>query len=135
MLSNDTKAANFSITDTKVYIPVVTLSTQDKATLLEQLKSGFERTINWNKYQLKVSVQAPSPYLDLLIDTIFQEGNRLKTVASFGNKGDRTVQTKYHLPTVEIKDYNVMNDGKNLFDQPVKNNLRTYDNIREIVTG
>ena len=135
MLSNDTKAANFSITDTKVYIPVVTLSTQDKATLLEQLKSGFKRTINWNKYQLKVSVQAPSPYLDLLIDTIFQEGNRLKTVVSFENKGDRTVQTKYHLPTVEIKDYNVMNDGKNLFDQPVKNNLRTYDNIREIVTG
>ena len=135
MLSNDTKAANFSITDTKVYIPVVTLSTQDKATLLEQLKSGFKRTINWNKYQLKVSVQAPSPYLDLLIDTIFQEGNRLKTVVSFENKGDRTVQTKYHLPTVEIKDYNVMNDGKNLFDQPVKNNLRTYDNIREISTG
>ena len=135
MLSNDTKAANFSITDTKVYIPVVTLSTQDKATLLEQLKSGFKRTINWNKYQLKVSVQAPSPYLDLLIDTIFQVGNRLKTVASFENKGDRTVQTKYHLPTVEIKDYNVMNDGKNLFDQPVKNNLRTYDNIREISTG
>ena len=135
MLSNDTKAATFSVTDTKVYIPVITLSTQDKATLLEQLKSGFKRTINWNKYQLKVSVQAPSPYLDLLIDTIFQEGNRLKTVASFENKGDRRAQTKYHLPTVEFKDYNFMNDGKNLFDQPDKNNLRTYDNIREIATG
>ena len=41
----------FSITDTKLYVPVVTLSTQDNAKLLEQLKSGFKRTINWNKYQ------------------------------------------------------------------------------------
>ena len=41
----------FSITDTKLYVPVVTLSNQDNAKLLEQLKSGFKRTINWNKYQ------------------------------------------------------------------------------------
>ena len=50
------QAATFSITDTnKVLVPVVTLSTQDKAKLLQQLKSGFKRTINWNKYQTKVS--------------------------------------------------------------------------------
>ena len=49
------QAATFSITDTnKVLVPVVTLSTQDKAKLLQQLKSGFKRTINWNKYQTKV---------------------------------------------------------------------------------
>ena len=42
---------------------------------------------------------------------------------------------QYFLPTVEIKDYNVRIDGKNFFDQPVKNNQRTYDNIRKIVTG
>ena len=46
----------FTITDTKLYVPVVTLSTQDNAKLLEQLKSGFKRTINWNKYELKVTV-------------------------------------------------------------------------------
>ena len=39
----------FTITDTKLYVPVVTLSTQDNAKLLEQLKSGFKKTINWNK--------------------------------------------------------------------------------------
>ena len=39
----------FTITDTKLYLPVVTLSTKDNAKLLEQLKSGFKRTINWNK--------------------------------------------------------------------------------------
>ena len=56
VLSNDTKATIFVITDTKLYIPVVTLSTQANAKLLEQLKSGFKRTINLNKYYPKVSV-------------------------------------------------------------------------------
>ena len=55
MLSNDTKGITFEITDTKLYIPVVTLSTQDNAKLLEQIKSAFKRTTNWNKYQPKVS--------------------------------------------------------------------------------
>ena len=46
-----------SITDTKLHVPVVTLSTQDNAKVLEQLKSGFKRTINWNKYQSKLSTE------------------------------------------------------------------------------
>ena len=58
MLSNDTKATTLAITDTKLYVPVVTLLTQDNAKLFEQLRSGFQRTINWNKYQRKASVQA-----------------------------------------------------------------------------
>ena len=45
--------ATFSITDTKLYAPVVTLSTQDNAKLLEQLNSGFNRLINWKKYLSK----------------------------------------------------------------------------------
>ena len=53
VLSNDTKAATFAITDTKLYVLVVTLSAQDNAKLLQQLKSGFKRMINWNKYELK----------------------------------------------------------------------------------
>ena len=64
MLSNDTKATTFAIADTKVYVPVVILSTQDNVKLLQQLKSGFKRTINLNKYQSRVSRQAPNPYLD-----------------------------------------------------------------------
>ena len=71
MLSNDTKATTFAITDTKRYVPVVTLSTQDNGKLLRQLKSGVKRTINCNKYQSKVSTQVPSPYSDYLIDPIF----------------------------------------------------------------
>ena len=63
MLSNDTKATTVAIKDTKLYGPVVILSTQDNAKLLHQLKSGFKRKINWNKYQSKVTVQVPNPYI------------------------------------------------------------------------
>ena len=52
------------ITDTKLYVPVATLSTQDNAKLLEQLKSGFKGTISWNKFQPKVSTERPNQYLD-----------------------------------------------------------------------
>ena len=126
VLTKDAKATTFAIKDTKLYVPVVFLSTQDNAKLLRQLKSGFKRTVNWNKYQSKVSIQAPNPYLDFLIDPSFQGVSRL-----FENEDDRTVHTKYYLPTVKIKDYNVMIDRQNFFDNPVKNDLRRYDNIRK----
>ena len=71
------QGAIFSITDTKLYISVLNLSTQDNAKLLEQLKSGFKRTINWNKYQAKVSTERVNQYLDYLIDPSFQGVNRL----------------------------------------------------------
>ena len=51
------QGATFSITDTKIYVPIVTLSTQHNVKLLEQLKSGFKRTIKWNKYQQKISTE------------------------------------------------------------------------------
>ena len=102
--------------------------------LLQQLKSGFKRTINWIIYQLKATTQVPNPYLDYLIDRSFQGVKRL-FVLSFKNTTDRTVHTKYYLPNVEIKDYNVMIDEQIFFDQTVKNNLRTYDNIQKIATG
>ena len=66
-----------TITDTKLYDPVVTLSTQDHVKLLKQLESDFKRTINWNKYQSKITEQAQNRYLDFLIDPSFQRVNRL----------------------------------------------------------
>ena len=76
-------ATTFSITDTKLHVPVVTLQTQDNAKLLEQLKSGFKRTINWNRYQPKVSTERPNQYLDFLIGISFLGVNTL-FVLSFG---------------------------------------------------
>ena len=54
---------------------------------------------------------------------------------SFKDEDGRENHRKYYLSTVEIKDYNVMIDGRNIFDQPIKNDLKKYDNIREIVIG
>ena len=73
----------------KLNIPVVALSIQDNAKLLEQLKSGFKRTINWNKYELKVTVKQPNQYLDFLIKPGFQGVNRL-FVLWFEDTNDRT---------------------------------------------
>ena len=69
-----------------------------------------------------------------LFDPSFQGLNRL-FVLSFENEGDRRSYSNYYLPKVEIKDYNVMIDGKNFFDQPVNNDFKTYENIRKITTG
>ena len=67
VISSATGETNFKITDTKLYVPVVTLLNQDNAKLLEQLKSGFKRKINRNKCQSKVLTQIQNQCLDLLI--------------------------------------------------------------------
>ena len=71
VITNSTGAGRFAITDTKLYVPVVTLSTQDNAKLLQQLKSGFRRTIKWNKYQSTPKKYAQSRYLNNLVDPSF----------------------------------------------------------------
>ena len=63
VISSATGATKFAITDTRLYVPIVTLSTQDKAKLLPQLKSGFKRTIKWKKYKLKVTTERKNHYL------------------------------------------------------------------------
>ena len=53
----------------------------------------------------------------------------------FKGKGDQESRSQYYLPNVEIKGYNFVIHGRNLFDQPIKNDLETYDSIRKIATG
>ena len=107
----------FTITETNLYAPVVTLSTQDDAKLLPQLKSGFERTISWNKYISQQELLPQNPNLNHLIEPSFQGLKRLFVLAF----EQRISNKRYYIPNVEIKYYNVMIDGKNFFDQPVKN--------------
>ena len=104
----------FTITETNLYVPVVTLSTQDNAKLLPQLKSGFKITISWNKYVSKPALLARNQNLNHLIEPSFQGVNRLFVLA-FENDDQRTSNKRYYIPNVEIKDYNVMIDGKKLF--------------------
>ena len=134
VITNSTGEWQFQITETKLYVPVVTLSSQDNAKLLPQLKSGFKRTFNWNKCESSVKTSAQNRYLNYLINSSFQGVNRL-FVLSFGNENGRTSHSTYYLPKVEIKDYNVMIDGRNFFDQPINSMTKTYENIRKIATG
>ena len=126
--------ATFAITDTKLYVPVVTLSTKEKAKLLQQLNSGFKRVINWNKYLSKPELLLQNANLNYLVEPSFQGVNRFFVLA-FENDNQRISTRRYHLPTVEIKDNNVMTNRVNFFDQPIKNNKVTYENIRKIATG
>ena len=124
----------FTITDTNLYVPVVTLSTQDNAKLLPQLKWGFKRTISWNKHLVKPELLARNRNLNHLTEPNFQGVNRLFVLA-FENHAQGTSNKRYYIPNVEINDCNVMIDGKNFFDQPVKTDKVTYENIRKIATG
>ena len=69
--TNSTGEEKFKITDAKLNVPVVTLSAQDNAKLLQQLKSGFERTINWNRYQSEPKAYAQNSYLNHSIKPSF----------------------------------------------------------------
>ena len=79
IVSTDVAGQNaiFAITDTKLYVPVITLSQEDNTKLLQQLKSGFKRVINWNKYLSKPELLARNPNLNHLVETSFQGINRL----------------------------------------------------------
>ena len=125
------KNAKFEITDCKLYVPIVTLSAENDNKLLEQLKSGFKRSIKWNKYMSQVSNQNKNNNLNYLIDPTFSNVNRL-FVLSFENEDDRTCYYKYYVPSVEIKDYNVLIDGNAFFELPVKNAEETYEKITQI---
>ena len=94
---------------------VVTLSTQENIKLLKQLECGFKRTIKWNKYHPKKSNQAQNRYLNVLIDPSFQ-GVNIIFVLSFESDDARKSYKQYYLRTMEMKDYNVVIDGKNFFD-------------------
>ena len=121
--------ATFKITDTKLYVPVVTLSAKDDNNFLERLKSGFKRTINWNKYRSEMNDQTKTNHLNYLIDPTFTKFNRL-FVLSF--EEDRTSFSEYYVPKVEIIDFNVLIDEKNLFDVSVKNKEEAYEKLMSI---
>ena len=80
------------------------------------MESGFKRTINWNKYLAKATNKAQNRYLDYLIESSFQGVNRLFVLEFEDDNGQESLK-QYYLPTVEIKDYNVMIDGINFLDR------------------
>ena len=127
--------ATFKIIDTKLYVPVVTLSKENDIKLLEKLKSGFKRTIKWNKYRSQMSVQSNNNNLNCLNDPTFTNVNRL-FVLSFQRieeddikKDCRDSCSYYYVSKVQIKDFNVLIDGKSFFDLLIKNVEEAYEKI------
>ena len=110
---NDPTDETFKVTDTKLFVPAVTLSTEDDK-LIEQLKTRIRRTIDWNKYRSEVTTSAKTNNLNYLIDLTFNRVNRLFAL-SFENEEDKTSSSKYYKPSVKVKDFNVLIDGKSFF--------------------
>ena len=108
-----------------MYVPVVTLSAENDNKPLEQV------TATWNKYRSEMSNQAANSNLNYLIDPTFTKVNRL-FVLDFENENDRASFSEYYVSKVDIKDFNVIIDGKPFFEIPVKNKEEAYEAIIEM---
>ena len=102
--------------------------------LLEKIKTAFKRTIKWNKYRSQMTIQPKNNNFNYLIDSTFTNVNRLFVLLFVRtNTGDdRDSFLDYYVPNVEIKDFNVLIDGKSFFDLPVKNEEEAYEKVIEM---
>ena len=136
ILSSAGTAATFTITDTKLYVPVVTLKTEDNTKLSKLLSEGFKRPIYWNKYKV-IFKNYNDEYIRERIDASFQGVNKLFVLpyASGDNITNENSYRKYFLPRLKIKNYNIEIDGRNFYDQSINDLIKQYDEIRKISTG
>ena len=123
---NAPTSATLSVTDCKLYIPVVTLSKDDKIKLLTNLKSGFKREIIWNKYRSQMTTEAINNNLNILIYPTFTNVNRLFVLA-YRTASDRQSFCQLYLTNVTVKVYNVIIDKLAFFDLPIKTEKEAYE--------
>ena len=104
----------FTITSTKLYVPVVTLSINDNIEFLENIKQGFKRTISWNKYRSEITQQAKNNNLDYLIDPTIRNINKLFVLSFKNGENDPTMKSlyKYYMPLVEISSFLLLRSSK-----------------------
>ena len=119
--------ATLAKNDCKWYI----LFKNDEIKLLTNIKSGFPREIEWNKYRLQMSTEAINNNLNILIDPTFTNVNRLFALA-YQNADDRQTFSQFHLPKVMVKDFNVIIDKLAFFDLPIKTEGEAYEKIIDI---
>ena len=128
---NAPTGATLSITDFKLYVPVVTLSKDDEIKILTNLKSGFKREIIWNKYRSQMTAEAINNSLNILIDPTFTNVNRLFVLA-YRTADNRQSFSQFYLPNVMVKDFNVIIDKLAFFDLPIKTEEEVYEKIIDI---
>ena len=137
-----TDEAAFKITNTKLYVPIVTLSSKDNVKLVKLLEEGFEKPAYWNEYQTKIETKDldNNNLTRFLLDASFQGVKRLFVPAFDNTDGDtkqaeRRNHRKYLLPRVNITNYNVLIDGRNFYDQLINDLIKQCNEIRKIATG
>ena len=137
ILSSTGTAVAFAITDTKLYVPVVTLKTKDNVKLLKLLSEGFKRSVYWNKYQAILKDHAENENIRERLDASFQGVNQL-FVFAYARGNNITYENSYRtyfLPRFKIKNYNIEIDGRNFYDQSINDFIKKYDKIKKISTG
>ena len=139
VLSTDAGDAVFIINDTKMYVPVVTLSKEDNKDFIEQQNKGFQRSIYWNEYKTKeINEDADANVFKYInLDSSFQGVNRLFVMAYNRANGQptRNGQRKYYLPRIDFKKYNVIIDGRNFYDNPIESDIEKYRELKKVMIG
>ena len=139
VLSTDAGDAVFIINDTKMYLPVVTLSKEDNKDFIEQQKKGFQRSIYWNEYKTKeISENADANVFKYInLDPSFQGVNRLFVMAYNRANGQptRNGKQKYYLPRFDLEKYNVIIDGRNVYDNPIESDIEKYRELKKVMIG
>ena len=138
ILSSVANDSTFAITDTKLYVPVVTLKTEDNAKLSKLLTEGFKKPVYWNEYKLTPNKNYnANAYIGERLDASIQEVNRLFVLA-YGRENDDATENshrKYLFQRMKIKNYNTEIDGRNFYDQTINDTIKQHDEIRKISTG
>ena len=138
ILSSAGTAATFAITDTKLYVPVVTLKTEDNAKLSKLLNEGFKRSVYWNKYKIILKDYAANENIRERFDASFQRVSKLFVIAyerGDANYVNEKAFNKYFLPKIKIEKCNVETEGRNFYDQTINDSIKQYDQVRKILAG
>ena len=138
VLSNEAGASISIIRDTKLYVPVVTLSKKDNKDFIEQQNKGFQRSIYWNEYLIKEyneNAPANNTYKTFNVDPSFQGVNRLFVMefSTVANNATRDRHQRYYLPRVDIKDYNAIIDGRNFYDNNINSDVEKYTELKKVM--
>ena len=158
VISDNAADSKFKITKTELYVPVVTLNTEDNNKLKQLLDTEFKRTVYWNEYKSKIKTitQANNDnnYKRTLLDAAIAGVNKLfvsrfndnDPVGACHNEPLNSINThayrvetnsheKYFLPSVDIKDYNALIDGRNYYDQNISDDFKKYEELRKVIIG
>ena len=144
VMSDAVGNTKFQITKTELYVPVVTLKTADHNKLNELLETAFKTSVFWNEYKNNIErvaqAQNDNNFKRIMLDASYPGENSLFAIRFDENddsifKVERNSHKKYFLPRVDIKDSNVLIDSRNCYDQAINDELRKYDEVRNIMIG